>query len=73
MASSADPFLPIQGPDAVRREHEPVQRADFDLEDEREPDFFPGEPGDDDVDEPPVSDGPFRTPTGARVDPADDL
>lgn len=71
----SDPFLPIQGPDAVRPDHAPLQRADFDIEDESEPDYLPGPPDDsaDDVDEPPVSDTPFRTPHGERVDPADDL
>lgn len=75
MTSMSDPFLPIQGPDAVRRDDAPVQRADFNLEDESEPDYFPGPPdeSDDDVDEPPVTETPFRTPHGERVDPSDDL
>jgi hypothetical protein len=75
MTSSADPFLPIQGRDAVRPDHRPVQRADFALEDESEPDVVLGEKADGEggADEPPVHETPFRRPTGQRVDPADDV
>lgn len=74
MASSADPFLPIQGSDAVRRDDEALQREDFDLEDESEPDVLPGERDETETGgEPPVGDTPFRTPQGDRVDPAGDL
>lgn len=68
--STSDPFLPRQG---VRPEDDaPVQREDFDLEDESEPDVLTGAPDDESADEPPPVRGPFRAPTGQRVDPADD-
>lgn len=73
--STSDPFLPLQGDDAVRHDS-PVEPQDHDAEDESEPDVFPGSAGDgeDSADEPPVSEhSVFRTPSGQRVDPADDV
>lgn len=68
----SDPFLPHESRRA--RRDKPVQPEDHDLDDEREPDVLPGTADPDAVDEPPVrEDGVFRTPTGERVDPADDV
>jgi hypothetical protein len=68
----SDPFLPHESSRA--RRDLPLQPEDHDGDDEREPDVLSG-PGDAEaVDEPPVHEGGvFRTPTGARVDPADDV
>lgn len=70
--STSDSFLPAQGEDALRSDA-PLEREDYNAEDENEPDVFPPDGSTDAADEPPVAEHTFfRTPSGEKAEPAKD-